>query len=118
MTEAEKLATVKVLLEDGGALPSDTKITTYLGLAKSEILEWIYHLVGGVPEDVTDVPVRYEPTQIYAVVAGYTQSGAEGEKDHSENGIKVAFRYSDMLDYIHNSVLPIVRVGAVKSVEN
>lgn len=115
MTHFEKLNTVKVLLEDGGALPSDEKITTYLGLAKSEILEWIYHLVGGVPGDVTGVPTRYEPTQVYAVVAGFTQAGAEGTRDHSENGIKSAFRYSDMLDYIHNNVLPIVRVGAVST---
>lgn len=114
MTDSEKLNTVKVLLEDGGALPSDAKIETYLGLAKSEILQWIYHLAGGVPKDVTDVPVRYEPTQIYAVVAGYTQSGAESTRDHSENGIKSSFLYADMLAYIHNNVLPIVRVGAVK----
>lgn len=113
MTDSEKLATVKVLLEDGGALPSDAKIETYLALAKQEILEWIYHLVGGIPEDATDVPTRYEPTQVYAVVAGFTQAGAEGTRDHSENGIKSAFVYSDMLDYIHNNVLPIVRVGAV-----
>ena len=113
MTDAEKLANVKTILSDGGALPPDETITTYLGMAQSEILQWLYHLVGGVPGDVTDVPVRYENTQIYAVVVGFTQSGAEGTKDHSENGIKSAFRYSDMLDYVHNNVFPIVRVGAV-----
>lgn len=113
MTGAEKLATVKTILSDGGALPPDETITTYLGMAQSEILQWLYHLVGGVPGDVTAVPVRYENTQIYAVVVGFTQSGAEGTKDHSENGIKSAFRYSDMLDYVHNNVFPIVRVGAV-----
>ena len=115
MTDAEKLATVKTILSDGGALPPDETITTYLGMAQSEILQWLYHLVGGVPEDVTAVPVRYENTQIYAVVVGFTQSGAEGTKDHSENGIKSAFRYSDMLDYVHNNVFPIVRVGAVSA---
>ena len=115
MTDAEKLATVKTILSDGGALPSDDKINTYLIMAKAEILQWLYHLVGGVPSTVTDVPVRYENEQIYAVVAGFTQAGAEGTKDHSENGIKSAFRYSDMLDYIHNRVYPISRVGAVES---
>lgn len=111
MTDADKLAAIKTLLEDGGALPSDTKIQTYLDLSKAEILNWIYHLVGGVPEDVTVVPTRYETTQIYAVVAGFTQSGAEGEKTHNENGINVQFVYSDMLDYIHNNVLALVRVA-------
>ena len=30
-----------------------------------------------------------------------------------ENGVHRHFRYSEMLDYIHNNVLPFVRVGAV-----
>lgn len=113
MTDAEKLATVKVLLEDGGDMPSDEKLNTYLSIAKSEILAWQYHLVGGVPDDVTDIPAKYENTQIYAVVAGYTHAGSEGESRHVENSVTRDFKYSDMLDYIHNNVLPFVRVGAV-----
>ena len=113
MTDAEKLATVKVLLEDGGDMPSDEKLNTYLSIAKSEILAWQYHLIGGVPDDVTDIPAKYENTQIYAVVAGYTHAGSEGESRHVENSVTRDFKYSDMLDYIHNNVLPFVRVGAV-----
>ena len=113
MTDAEKLATVKVLLEDGGEMPSDEKLNTYLSIAKSEILSWQYHLIGGVPDDVTDIPAKYENTQIYAVVAGYTHAGSEGESRHVENSVTRDFKYSDMLDYIHNNVLPFVRVGAV-----
>ena len=111
MTDTEKLTTIKTLLSDGGALPSDAKIQTYLDLSKAEILNWIYHLVGGVPEAVTAVPTRYETTQIYAVVAGFTQAGAEGSKHHVENGITSDFVYADMLDYIHNNVLALVRVA-------
>lgn len=114
MTDAEKLTTIKTLLTDGGALPSDEKLTTYITLAKQEILNWMYSQVGGVPEDVTDVPVKYEITQIYAVVAGYTHAGAEGEKQHNENGVTRVFNTNDMLDYIHQNVLAIVRVGAVE----
>ena len=73
----------------------------------------MYHLIGGVPSDVTTVPERYDGTQIYAVVAGYTHAGAEGQTAHSENGISRTFKYSDMVDYIHNNVTAIVRVGAV-----
>ena len=114
MTDTEKLTTIKTLLSDGGALPSDEKLTTYITLAKQEILNWMYSQVGGVPEDVTDVPVKYEITQIYAVVAGYTHAGAEGEKQHNENGVNRVFSYSDMMDYIHQNVMAIVRVGAVE----
>ena len=114
MTDAEKLTTIKVLLDDGtGYLPSDTTLTTYITLAANEILYWRYHLVGGVPVDVSTVPAEYEPTQIYAVVAGYTQAGAEGESHHHENGVIRMFKYADMLEYIRNTVIPYARVGAI-----
>ena len=114
MTEAQKLATLKVLLEDGsGYMPTDETLNTYIGLAENEILAWMYHLIGGVPEDVTEVPAKYETIQIYAVLAGWTHAGAEGQSVSIENGVHRTFDYTDMLGYIHNNVLPFVRVGAV-----
>jgi hypothetical protein len=114
MTDAQKLDIIKTLIGDGtGYMPSDETLNTYIAVAGNEILSWMYHLVGGAPEDVTDVPERYDGTQIYAVVVGFTQSGAEGQAMSIENGVHRNFRYSDMLDYIHNKVLPIARVGAV-----
>lgn len=113
MTSTEKLAAVKELLTDGNPLPSDTKLNAYIDLAKQEILSWMYSQIGGVPTDVTGVPTKYEVTQIYAVVAGYTHAGAEGERQHSENGVSRYFTTADMLDYIHRNVYAIVRVGAV-----
>jgi hypothetical protein len=114
MTEADKIQMITTLLDDGGQLPSKEKLDTYLSLARQEILSWRYSLVGGVPADKTDLPPRFEVTQIYSVVAGYTHAGAEGESVHNENGIQRTFKYSDMLDYIHKNVIPIMRVGAVK----
>ena len=113
MTDAQKLLTLQTLLEDGGDVPSAEKLNIYLTLSASEILSWKYHLVGGVPDDVTVVPSVDEGAQIYAVVAGYTHAGAEGEKQHNENGVNRVFLYSDMIGYIRNHVLPYVRVGAV-----
>lgn len=113
MTNEQKLITLQTLLEDGGDVPSEEKLNTYLAVAGDEILSWIYHLVGGVPTNVTEVPSKYDSIQVYSVIAGYTQAGAEGEQTHIENGVHRHFRYSDMLDYIHNHVLPYVRVGAV-----
>ena len=115
MTDAQKLQTVKVLLEDGsGYMPTDETLNTYIALSGNEILSWMYHLVGGVPSGVTVVPERYDGTQVYAVVAGWTHAGAEGQSVSIENGVHRHFDYADMLDYIHNHVLPFVRVGAVK----
>ena len=114
MTDAEKLNSIKILLEDGsGYMPTDETLTEYITLAKKEILAWMYHLVGGVPEDVTDVPAKYETIQIYSVIAGWTHAGAEGQIVSIENGVHRHFSYVDMLDYIHNNVLPFVRVGAI-----
>ena len=115
MTDAQKLLTVKTLLEDGtGDMPSDDKLNTYITLAGNEILAWKYHLVGGIPSDVDEVPAVDEGAQIYAVVAGYTHAGAEGEELHIENGVHRHFLYADMIGYIRNHVLPYARVGAVK----
>ena len=113
MTDAEKLTVIKTLLSDGGVVPSDEKLNTYIQIAGQEILAWKYHLVGGVPEEVTDVSAAEDVTHIYAVVAGYTHAGSEGEKQHNENSVNRVFVYADMVDYIRNNVLPYVRVGAV-----
>ena len=113
MTDAEKLTVIKTLLDDGGEMPSDEKLNTYIQIAGQEILAWKYHLVGGVPDDVTEVPAAEDVTHIYAVVAGYTHAGSEGEKQHNENSVNRVFIYADMVSYISNNVLPYVRVGAV-----
>ena len=113
MTDAQKLTTIKTLLEDGGEMPSDEKLNTYITLSGNEILAWKYHLVGGVPDDVTEVPSLDEGAQIYAVVAGYTHAGSEGESVHVENSVHRHFMYEDMIGYIRNHVLPYVRVGAI-----
>ena len=113
MTDAQKLATLKTLLDDGGEMPSDDKLNTYLELSANEILAWKYHLIGGVPATVTEVPRLDEGAQIYAVVTGYTHAGAEGEQTHIENSVHRHFIYEDMIGYIRNHVLPYVRVGAV-----
>ena len=114
MTDAQKILTLQTLLDDGtGMMPSVEKLNTYLELSKLEILSWKYHLIGGVPSTVTDVPATDEAAQIYAVVAGYTHAGAEGEQTHIENGVHRHFIYEDMIGYIRNHVLPYARVGAV-----
>ena len=113
MTDAEKLTVIKTLLSDGGEMPSDEKLNTYITIAGQEILAWKYHMIGGVPDDVTEVPAAEDVTHIYAVVAGYTHAGSEGEKQHNENSVNRVFIYADMVSYIRNNVLPYVRVGAV-----
>ena len=109
MTSAEKLAMVKTIM--GADAPDDATITTYLGIAKAEILGWRYSYS---PEDMPDdVPAEYETAQVQAVVNGFTQRGVEGQTVSVENGVHRHFIYSDMIGYIRNHVLPYVRVGAI-----
>lgn len=108
MTDAEKLAMVKTILNiDEADTSEDTRVATYLTIAGREILTWRYSY--GTTE-VTEVPADYEMTQIYAVVAGYSQSGAENQRQHTENGISRVFRYADMIQYIRSNVVSLVKV--------
>ena len=116
MDNAQKLSTIKILLEDGsGYMPSDETLDQYITLSGNEILAWMYHLVGGVPETVTEVPAKYDNVHIYAVISGWTHAGAEGQTLSIENGVHRDFKYTDMINYIHNNVLPYARVGTVSS---
>lgn len=102
METADKLAMLKSLLKETSA--SDVDLTVYLDLSKAEILSWLYS--GKTPEGVTDVPAQYEPTQIMACVAGYSQSGAEGQLSHNENGVSRTWKHEDMVAYVRSRVIP------------
>lgn len=112
MTSAEKLAMTKDLLRISDT-DEDSLITTYLNMAGREILGWRYSNANpdNVPEDVPD---EYEMTQVMAVIAGYTQSGNEGQHTHIENGVHMHFEHSDMVKYVRANVIPIA--GVIRTV--
>ena len=107
MTSEEKLAMVKVLLDAQKDNSQDEKIEAFLEAAKKEIISWRFSYAGDMPEEV---PEEYEMIQVWAVVNGYSQSVAEGQATHSENGISRTFNYPDMLHYIHRNVVHKVGV--------
>lgn len=82
-------------------------LTSYLELAGQEIIQWRFSYTGKFPDEV---PAEYEVTQVFAVVEGYNQQGAEGQSMHSENNLYLTFKYGDMVDYIHRMVIPFVKV--------
>lgn len=101
-----KLTMVKTMLGISDTSEDDL-ITTYLTSAEREILTWRYSYGSEIPESV---PVEYEMTQIHAVVAGYSQRGAENQTSHSENGITRHFSYADMVRYIRANVVPLCKI--------
>ncbi len=104
MTKLERL---KKLLDIAGS-DQDDVLSVYLDFAKDEILSWLYS--GKTPEHITDVPKQYEPTQIMAVVVGYSISGNEGQLSGAENGISRTWEYSNMVSYVRQHVYPYVEV--------
>ncbi len=107
MTNTEKLSMTKILLGlDETDTSEDSRLAVYLDASKSEILSWRYSYASNKPYEV---PAEYEMTQIHAVIAGYSISGAENQTSHNENGINRTFKFSDMVDYIHAHVIPIAR---------
>ena len=106
MTIQEKVDMVKTIM--GEDAPNDTTIITYLVIAKTEILQWRYsYCAADMPDDVPD---DYEMTQIFAVVDGFTQRGLEGQTVSIENGIHRHFIHADIVQYIHNNVIPMAKV--------
>lgn len=106
MTLNDKLAMVKAIM--GGDAPDDATITSYLEIAKNEILQWRYsYNPDNMPDDVEPA---YEITQVQAVVNGFTQRGMEGEVTSIENGVHRHFAYSDMVRYIRGNVIAIAKV--------
>lgn len=106
MTTEEKLAMVKTIM--GADAPDDETITSYLTLAKTEILQWRFSYN---PDDMPDdVPAAYEMTQVYAVVNGFSQRGVEGQSVSIENGIHRHFDFTDMTRYIRQSVIAYAKV--------
>ena len=106
MSPVEKIEMVKLFL--GETDPSiDEKVSAYLTAAGKEIVAWRYSYSA---QKIAEIPDEYEMTQIHAVVAGYSMSGAENQTYHSENGINRTFKYSDMLAYIRANVIPMAGV--------
>lgn len=108
MNDAEKLSIILTILGiDENEVKEVERIKVYLNVSEKEILSWRFSYAESMPDTV---PAEYEMTQVYAVIAGYSQSGAENQTRHTENGISRAFRYEDMIAYIRAHVIPLCKV--------
>jgi len=110
MDASMKLNYIKAML---GIAESDTSedalINSYLAMSTQEILNYKYSLIG-IPDGKTEVDAEDDITQIYAVLAGYNQRGAENQTSHNENQIYRTFHFTDMVQYIKSNVIPYASV--------
>ena len=109
MTTAEKIARVKLLL-DNDTSASDSLVTIFLDDAESAILNRIYPF--GIPEDVTEVPTRYESIQCKLAQRYFLRRGAEGEIVHNENGVNRTYDSVDDED-LFKTIVPIAKAIGV-----
>ncbi len=104
MTTAEMITQINLMM---GEHYADELLSAYIAQAQKICLEREYCLVG-VPSE-PDYSI-YDPIVIDAVIIGLSVQGAEGENQHSENGILRGFNYSSMRDYIKAHIIPYSRI--------
>jgi hypothetical protein len=83
MTTSEKIENVKARAND--QMCTDAVAQMLLDDAQEAIFQRMYPF--GVPDDVTDVPARYQLTQCKLAARYFFRIGSEGEAVHLENGI-------------------------------
>ena len=107
MTQAEKITRVKTLL-DNDTTATDSLVTVFLAEAQDTILNRIYPF--GLPDDVTEVPTRYETFQCSLAQRYFLRRGAEGEIVHNENGVNRTYDSVSDEDILRN----IIQVAKVR----
>lgn len=107
MTTAEKITNVKQKV-DNDPLATDAVVIDCLDDAAEAIFLQMYPF--GVPDDVIDVPRRYERLQCRLAARYFLRKGGEGEISHGENGIQR--RYGSVNDGdLLQEVMQVVKIG-------
>ena len=107
MTTAEKIANVKQKV-DNDPEATDAVVIDCLEDAAEAIFQRMYPF--GVPDDVSDVPRRYERLQCKLAARYFFRRGGEGEMVHNENGIQRHYGSVNDSDLLQE-VMQVVRFG-------
>ena len=107
MTNAEKIAMVKTLVEsDPGA--TDGVVGVYLTLALNTMLERLFPYDS--EKDSGDLPVRYDTLHCELAARYFLRRGGQGEINHEENGINRQYGSVDDEDILKR-LTPFAKVG-------
>lgn len=102
MTKAEKIANLAVLISPDTA---DEKLLEIL-VDQSEGIVLNRRYPFGVPEEAV-VPAQYEHIQLQIAVELFTKMGAEGQIEHSENGINRKYEAADVSPSLLRRIIPV-----------
>lgn len=107
MTDSEKVARVKVLVEND-PVATDEVVAVYLDSAHSAMLERLFPLH---PEKtVEDIPARYDTIQCELAARYFLRRGWQAELNHEENGVNRQAASVDDADILEK-LTPFAKVG-------
>lgn len=107
MSEAMKVERLRDMIEDEDLEEDYTKLTLYLDIARSKILNRMYpfrHDWSGLK-----VPDRYEAIQLKIAAYLMNKRGAEGEIQHIENGTHRNYGDADIPESMLNDIVPFAQ---------
>ena len=106
MTQADKLTMLQQICGDPEA--DSAMLSTYLDLAADIVVHRAYPFLTSYV--FAEVPERYATVQVQIANELYLHRGAEGEKDHSENGVKRTYENGYVSDSLLKKIVPYARV--------
>ena len=89
MTEQEKLTYLRAMVGD---TDTDEVLSTYLVVAGKKIIARAYPY----DDTITEVPEKYDTLQCEIAAYLLNKRGAEGQTQHSENGITRSYENADV----------------------
>lgn len=89
MTDVEKLTALRAMV---GGSDADEVLSTYLLLAGRKVIARAFPY----NEEVVEVPAKYETVQLEIAAYMLNKRGAEGQTQHSENGITRQYENADI----------------------
>ena len=105
MTDAEKLTYLRAMV---GGSDTDEVLSTYLVVAGKKIIARAYPY----DDTVTEVPDKYDTLQCEIAAYLLNKRGAEGQTQHTENGISRQYENADVPSSMLKVVTP--HCGVIK----
>lgn len=105
MTDTEKLTYLRAMV---GGSDTDEVLSTYLVVAGKKIIARAYPY----DDTVTEVPDKYDTLQCEIAAYLLNKRGAEGQTQHTENGISRQYENADVPSSMLKVVIP--HCGVIK----